>query len=125
MTDTQDLTSPEAVERLARHTEDASDDEYPYCQPIGATLRALSAERDDQKKARIEAVRSWVNAEARAEAAEVERDALKVELAEAVGCLRDLSDASQLEWPSDYPKGQDPLSIARAFLARHQKGPPQ
>ena len=44
MTNTPDLTSPESVERMARHTEDASDGECPYCQPIGATLRALSAE---------------------------------------------------------------------------------
>ena len=54
MNDTPD-TSPEAVERLARHTEDASDDEYPYCQPIGATLRALSAERDALRKLDSEA----------------------------------------------------------------------
>jgi len=79
MTDTPD-TSPEAVERLA--------DSYVIpgmpedCRPVivAATLRALSAERDDQKKARLEAVRSWVSAEARAEAAEAGRDALKAKL---------------------------------------------
>ena len=83
------------------------------------TLRALSAERDDQKKARIEAVRSWVNAEARAEAAEAARDALKAELSEAKARLWSIGHAAGVETKEDLMKA------ARAFLARHQKGPPQ
>lgn len=36
------------------------------------------------------------------------------------GALRDLADASTLEWDSDYPKGKDPLSRARAALEAGQ-----
>ena len=45
MTDT-DLTAPEAVERLARHTEAACKCEFGDLN-VSATLRALSAERDE------------------------------------------------------------------------------
>ena len=95
MTDTD--TSPEAVERLARHTEDASDNEYPYCQLIGAALRALSAERT----------------------------ALKAELAEAVGALQNIeSRPDKMTWGEDYEVSEamrDMEETARAFLARHRK----
>jgi hypothetical protein len=99
--DGPDLT-PEAVERLAQ--------DMQQHMPFGRgadTLRALSAERDDQKKARILAVRSWTedmvsliaaledcsNAEARAEAAEAERDALKAESAQLRYVLGGVRDA--------------------------------
>jgi hypothetical protein len=98
MTNTPD-TTPEAVEQLAYDLEcaarisSASKMICGWMDEAALTLRALSAERDDQKKARILAVRSWTedmvsltaaledysNAEARAEAAEAERDALKDE----------------------------------------------
>ena len=186
MTDKPDLPSPEAVERLAQMLEtDASDqrfmpseltgllsdDEYE----IAATLRALSAERDElkqslekavmacgeQARARGEAegrltasemagvVEGW---KARAADAEAERDALihdvteyqkivaeltaegdalKAELAEAVGviveCREEIDDYIRHEYPHDHPvqeryRERDfAANPARAFLARHQK----
>ena len=94
MTDTD--TSPEAVERLARMLEtDASDqnfmpDELTGLLPdneyeIATTLRALSAERD----------------------------AIKAELAEAVGLMQDMRDHGANDCVIDRVLG---------FLARHQKG---
>jgi hypothetical protein len=94
--DGPDLT-PEAVERLAQ--------DMQQHMPFGRgadTLRALSAERDDQKKARILAVRSWTedmvsltaaledcsNAEARAEAAEAEVARLRYVLGGVRGAIK-------------------------------------
>jgi len=86
----------------------------------------LITERDDQKKARIEAVRSWVNAEARAEEAEAARDALKAELAKAVEVLRKSKTAideliSYDLGTLDYKAISNLVHKSRAFLARHQK----
>ena len=111
MTNTPDLTSPEAVERLARHTEDASDNEYPYCQLIGAALRALSAELEAAEMS----AKHW---HARAKAAEAERDALKAELAQA---RRLGATMSRFISGDSTEMGVHAAHEFRAFLARHQK----
>ena len=100
-------TSPEAVERLAQMLEtDASDqnfmpDELTGLLPdneyeIAATLRALSAERA----------------------------ALKSQLAEAVGVLQMIVGGAVYTAADGFSKPHEPEQsrIARAFLARHQKG---
>jgi len=67
-------------------------------------------------------IREW---KARAEAAEEERDALKVELAQAKITLLAIAKGdvpSSRRLPQWHDKYQDLRGEARAFLARHQKG---
>ena len=81
-------TSPEAVEQIAQAYDDPKDTDPLYLPNLtAATLRALSAERD----------------------------ALKAELAEAVGVATRLAD-----W-IEHDSGCDLPFDARAFLARHQR----
>ena len=101
MTNTQD-TSPEAVERMAKDHDEVgnSPDKYvmghPHHWKIAATLRALSAERT----------------------------ALKAGLAEAVGVLQMIVGGAVYTAADGFSKPHEPEQsrIARAFLARHQKG---
>ena len=114
MTNTPDLT-PEAVERLARHTEKACKCEFDGID-VSATLRALSAAlevaemsakhwhaRAEAAEARERALLKSNDQERkvlvenaslrhRLKTAEAERDALKAELAEAVGVLQYVAD---------------------------------
>ena len=138
-------TSPEAVERLAKYHDWRDDGDSG----TAATLRALSAERDalkqslekavfacgDQARARGEAegklaasemagvVDGWKARAEAAEAAESERDALKAELAEAVGVLQMIVGGAVYTAADGFSKPHEPEQsrIARAFLARHQK----
>ena len=130
-----DLTAPEAVERWDIHPYDQYSIEQRRCDTGDwvqySDYAALSAERDDQKKARLEAVRSWMNAEARAEEAEAkfeqakalyletlgraveveaELTTLKSELAEAV----ELVNLLYMRYDRALPSVED-------LLARHQK----
>jgi len=117
---------------------------------VWRTLRALSAERDALEAAEMSAKHWHARAEtAEAEqleqsrllgmsaerelslrtklkAAEAERDALKAELAEAVGALQNIeSRPDKMTWGEDYEVSEamrDMEETARAFLARHQKG---
>ena len=88
-----------------------------------ATLRALSAALESER----EATGNFWTVLARAEAAEAERDALKAELAEAVGviveCREEIDDYIRHEYPHDHPvqeryRERDfAANPARAFLA--------
>ena len=142
-------TSPEAVERLKtqRDQEDTSPrgckatmQTYPCSNDCPCALRdqvialsaALEAERGWQTVAESnqQMAQSW---QARAEAAESERDALKAELAEAVEVSRPFAKFSE-QYPNAKPDVEcvsihDPdarivmgdFHRSRAFLARHQK----
>ena len=92
---------------------------------------ALSAERDDQKKARLEAVRSWMNAEVRAEEAEAKFEqakALYLETldrafeaeAEITTLKAELADAVELV-NLLYMRYDRALPSVEDLLARHQK----
>jgi len=113
-----DLTSQEQVERLAKRLDGAQCTSgcgtmkfciCAYAADCVDTLRALSAERDALKE-KLRHV-SWMG-EGYA-LLESERDALKAELAEAVGVMMPLLDyAENGVWPD-----RDPIIAARAFLA--------
>jgi hypothetical protein len=105
MTD-PDLTAPEAVERRAKLLEQ---DEWPT---VAATLRALSAQLLDVSKREAAMIARY---DAKLEAAEAERDALKAELAEAVGVMQAWKTAG-----TDQVYYQA-VQKRNAFLARHQK----
>ena len=128
MTDTPDLTAPEAVERLAKSSEQAMAKllgvHTVYCEEA-ATLRALSAALEDERAERgaLDAILSAragctdlaiIKAKADLKAAEAERDALKAQLAEAVDFIQHVADGH----PKDY---SDNTERARAFRAAHQK----
>ena len=127
-TNTQDLTAPEAVERIAQHY----DADIEGCDPeCAATLRALSAKLEAAEarlkiqtdRLNIALARNDVQAMNAIAAADdlveikrlmAERDALKAELAEAVGFIQHVADGH----PKDY---SDNMDRARALRARHQK----
>jgi len=86
-------------------------------------LEALSAALEDEKAEGAKFRKGWSLAVdqcdkeyARAEAAEAERDALKAELAEAVGALNQYQLAA-----AGYVSVQSARDKADAFLARHPK----
>ena len=108
-----DLT-PEAVERA-----------IGMCRAHGlhgteATLCALSAALEAERAGRAQdgetAVDLMIRHKDRADAAEAERDALKAELAEAVGALNHYQLAA-----AGYVSVQSARDKADAFFARHQK----
>ena len=125
-------TSPEAVERLAQHTEKACKCEFDGID-VSATLRVLSAERDalridrdllrEQRNNWREKCKQRAGSAARAEAAEAERDALKTQLAEAVDVMRqgcDLIKGGAVG--ADWKRGSHEFTKeARGIIARHQK----
>ena len=142
MTNTPDLTSPEAVERLAQMH--AIGGGGPGGGITAATLRALAAERDALKAEAVGVVGGW---KARAEAAdaaleeeqristmrgnkiefdlipaladtEAELTELKAELAEAVEVIVIAQALIDPCYPSQHGDWQ---REARAFIARHQK----
>ena len=132
---TQDLTAPEAVERLIAGplTEIArskgmpvTKDDVDTCKLVAATFRALSAERDEMTRRRD----YW---KALAEGQDftrvyletcAERDALKAELVSTLTAaildaqIRALENR-QLDTPDQI------RANALAFIDRHQKGPSQ
>ena len=125
-------TSPEAVERLARHTEKACKCEFDGID-VSATLRALSAALE-AKKATVKTLHDLdeISVET-VQQLTAERDALKAELDEAVGALRPFASA----WTAATASGltgmrqlgalamQETAGIhfmrARTIIARHQK----
>ena len=114
MTNTPDLTSPDAVERLANRLGgtplyDGSGEESDLPDNASATLRALSASLEAAEMS----AKHW---HARAKDAEAERDALKAELAGAVEALNHYQLAA-----AGYVSVQSARDKADAFLARHQK----
>ena len=127
MTNTPDLTSPEAVERyspIAVAPHDADPFGAMETDPEGGFVlyedyAALSAALEAAEMS----AKHW---HARAKAAEAERDSLKAGLAEAVGALQKIeSRPDKMTWGEDYEVSEamrDMEETARAFLARHQKG---
>jgi len=87
-----------------------------------AILAALEPAPDALEAAEMSA-KHW---HARAKAAEAERDALRAELADAVGALQKIeSRPDKMTWGEDYEVSEamrDMEETARAFIARHQKG---
>ena len=115
-----DLT-PEAVERA-----------IGMCRAHGlhgteATLCALSAALEAERAGRAQdgetAVDLMIRHKDRADAAEAERDALKAQLAEAVGVMQMIVGGAVYTAADGFSKPHEPEQsrIARAFLASHQK----
>lgn len=109
-------TSAEAVERMAAWltTNPASNDVAPDVE-IAATLRALLAERDENKKAAA----VW---RGRTQRAEAERDAAQTKAKRLQEALRELVDAFSCEIIFEGVKQpEDPAIVrARAALAKEQ-----
>ena len=122
-------TSPEAVERLANRLGgtplyDGSGEESDLPDNAAATLRALS-DALEAKKATVKTLHDLdeISVET-VQQLTAERDALKAELAEALGVIRhgyDLIKGDAVG--SDWKHGcHDFTKDARAIIARHQKG---
>ena len=124
-------TSPEAVERLALCRDERGN---PILVPLwkGAymryedhveNLRALSAALEVEKERSNKFMWQMRDTCKRAETAEAERDALKAELAQAVGVLQYVAEEDDAVIYCDEAATAltRAATKARAFLARHQK----
>ena len=133
---TNQETSPEAVERLSPETHadkfDPSTGGYVVTfEKYAALSAALEVERvanGHEKRMRLDVIAMEQAATARAEAAEAERDALKAELAEAVGALQKIeSRPDKMTWGEDYEVSEamrDMEETARAALRDLEQGKP-
>ena len=138
MTDTQDLTSPEAVERLREIADYAETDTskaiWDYAEAIrGAAdqIEALSAALEYEKRHKLAIAGVKIDAVSELRQVKAESDALKAELAEAVELL--VSAETVMQFVLDHEASEldrrltikDAMSSQKeicAFLARHQKG---
>ena len=117
-TDTDRVTQEKMIDerKRAEAAEQASRYESDLAEQALQEMRQVRAERDDQKKARLKAVRSWMNAEARAKT-------LEAELAQAEEVLKEITDRAEFATRYDDDKFNFGWMIrkSRAFLARHKK----
>ena len=127
MTDTPDLTAPEAVERLIVWLMDAHETGNTEKNPeVWRTLEALSAALGNEKRHKRAIAGDKINAVSELRQVKAERDALKAELAEAIekAYREGWSDGAADEIHEYGSNPQDDWLISgtrRAFLARHQR----
>ena len=128
MTDTQDLTAPEAVERLIVWLMDTHETGNTEKNPeVWRTLEALSAELEYEKRHKLAIAGVKIDAVSELRQVKAERDALKAELADAVETLKEVSQSLDWiahgccrGWSQNLMTSADALGKSRAFLSRHQ-----
>lgn len=111
--------TPEEIEQMREDRDEWRDTARANASRIKlleAEVQRLIAGRDAMRSAADEAQSNAEEWARKCSAADHRVDIAREEALRLRGALRDLADASQLEWPTDWPEGQDPLSRARAAL---------